>query len=318
MRYLLTGATGFIGGVLARQLRDDGHDVVALVRRPDAAAGLAATGVQLSPGDISDGDSVRSAMTGVDGVFHAAAWYKVGVPDPREAHRVNVEGTRTVLEAMRDLGVPRGVYTSTLAVFGDTHGRVVDETHRTDGPFLSVYDETKWIAHYRVAEPLIAAGLPLVIVQPGVVYGIGDHSPMRPLLDAYLRRRLPAVPARTAYCWGHVEDTAAGHRLAMEHGQVGESYIIAGPPHGLAEALRIAESVTGIAAPRLVVPPLVLRAASRLAGRRGEGLRVLAGVTYLGSSAKAERVLGFHARSLRDGFAEVLGHELATLAKPPS
>lgn len=250
-------------------------------------------------------------MTGVDGVFHAAAWYKVGARDAGEAYRVNVEGTRVVLEAMRDLGVARGVYTSTVAVFGDTHGRIVDETFRTSGPFASAYDETKWRAHYEVAEPLTAAGLPLVIVQPGVVYGPGDRSPMRGVIDRYLRRDLPAVPSRTAYCWGHVEDTAEAHRLAMERGRIGESYIVAGPPHTLAEALRIAEEVTGVPAPRVRIPGVFFDILSALPFA-SESLRV-AGATYLGSNTKARRELGFDPRPLRDGFAEVLPAHLAEL-----
>jgi nucleoside-diphosphate-sugar epimerase len=309
MRYLVTGATGFVGGVLARQLRHDGHEVVALVRRPSSA--LAAIDVDQRVGDITDRTSVRTAMAGVDGVFHAAAWYKVGSPDRREAERVNVEGTRIVLEAMRDAGVKKGVYTSTLAVFGDTRGRVVDESYRTSGPFETVYDETKWRAHYEVALPLIGRGLPLVIVQPGVVYGIGDHSPVRPIIDRYLTRQLPAVPSRTAYCWGHVEDTAAGHRLAMEQGRIGESYIIAGPAHTLADALAVAESVTGIPAPRIRIPGVVTDLLARIPGAP-EAVRAM-GATYLGTNAKARRELGFDPRPLRDGFAEVLPAHLAEI-----
>ncbi len=90
--------------------------------------------------------------------------------------RIHVQGTRNVLELMRELDIPRGVYTSTLAVFSDTKGRLVDETYRHNGPWLSLYDRTKWLAHYRVAEPMIRQGLPLVIVQPGLVYGPGDTS----------------------------------------------------------------------------------------------------------------------------------------------
>lgn len=283
---------------------------MALVRRPGAAAHLEAIGVELRPGEITDRDSVRRAMAAVDGVFHVAAWYKVGVHDRGEAYRANVDGTRVVLEAMRDLGIARGVYTSTLAVFGDTRGRIVDETYRANGPLVTVYDETKWKAHREVAEPLMRQGLPLVIVQPGVVYGLGDQGPMRGVLDRYLRGRLPAIPGRAAYCWGHVEDTAAAHRLAMERGTPGESYIIAGPPHTLAEALRIAESVTRIPAPRLRIPQLLLDVAAAVV--RTEAVRVL-GATYLGSNEKARRQLGFDPRPLREGFAEVLPQHLAEL-----
>ena len=96
-----------------------------------------------------------------------------------------------LLEMMRDLAVPKGVYTSTLAVFSDTHGRVVDETYRYSGPHLSEYDRTKWAAHYQVAEPMIADGLPLVIVMPGLIYGPGDASNVRTTL---IRPRTSFVP----------------------------------------------------------------------------------------------------------------------------
>jgi dihydroflavonol-4-reductase len=324
MRYFVTGASGFLGGVIARQLRDAGHDVVALVRRPETAPQLSRIGIDVRAGDITDRESVRSAMVGVDGVFHAAAWFKVrqssltpgardargGMAEAEEAYRANVVGTRNVLETMRDLGIPRGVYTSTIAVYGDTKGRVVDGSERPERPTTSVYDETKWRAHYEVAEPLIAAGLPLVIVQPGVVYGVGDRGPVRGAVDAYLRRRLPIAVASTAYSWGHVEDTAAGHRLAMERGRAGESYILAGPSHTFVEALRIAESITGIPVPRVVIPGALATAAALVL--RTEAMRVI-GATYLGSSAKAQRELGFTARPLRDGFAEVLPAHLADL-----
>jgi nucleoside-diphosphate-sugar epimerase len=315
MRYLVTGATGFLGGELVRQLLDAGDEVVALVRDPARARTLEAAGALLRHGDVTDPRSVRTAMEGADGVFHLAAWYEVGVRNPR-ADQVNVDGTRTVLEFVDELGIPRAVHTSTLAVFSDTHGRLVDESYRYDGPHLSAYDRTKWRAHYEVAEPMARAGTPVVIVQPGVIYGPGDAGPTGRTLRRFLRGRLFAVPKRTAYCWGHVEDVAQGLVQAMERGRIGESYIVCGPPHTLIEALAIGERVTGIRAPRWEVPPALLRALGHglgFAGRlippaRGpaELLVVAAGVTYLGDSTKARRELGFDPRPLEVGFREVL------------
>ena len=149
-KYFVTGATGFIGGEIVKQLIGRGHKVVALVRAPERAAMLKALGVEMHPGDITDRETLKTPMTGVDGVFHVAAWYKVGVKEPL-ADQINVDGTRNVLQTMRALEIPRGVYTSTVAVFSDTKGTVPDETYRYDGPHLSHYDRTKWIAHYRVA-----------------------------------------------------------------------------------------------------------------------------------------------------------------------
>jgi nucleoside-diphosphate-sugar epimerase len=324
MRYFVTGATGFIGSALVRQLRAAGDEVVALVRDPSRAGGLTAQGVDVRQGDVTDAASVRTAMAGSDGVFHLAGWYRVGVRDDRAAWAINVEGTRTVLRMMGELAIPRGVYTSTLAVFGDTHGRLVDETYRTAGPWLSVYDHTKWLAHYEVAEPLIQAGLPLIVVQPGGVYGVGDPSAIGQTLRAYLKRRLPAVPGRSAYCWGHVDDTAGAHVLAMQRGTPGQSYIVAGPPHSIGDALAVAERVTGVPAPRLVFPPALMRGPAAALGAlerlpfwptlppqlTAEYARVAAGTTYLGSNDKARRELGFAPRSLLDGFTDVLPAEL--------
>src|SRR6266849_10314345 len=116
MRFLLTGATGFIGGVLARQLAAAGHSVEVIARAPEKALGLASLGVTLHRGDITDKETLRRPMTGVDGVFHVAGWYKIGVRDSAAAFDINVNGTRNVLEVMKELAVSKGVYTSTLAV----------------------------------------------------------------------------------------------------------------------------------------------------------------------------------------------------------
>src|SRR5580765_351352 len=103
MKYFITGATGFIGGNIVRQLAEAGHEISALVRSPDKAGELAALGVKLFAGDITDKESMREPMRGVDGVFHVAAWYKIGARDKSVAERINVEGTRNVLELMREL-----------------------------------------------------------------------------------------------------------------------------------------------------------------------------------------------------------------------
>ena len=328
-RYFVTGATGFVGAEVAKQLLTRGHQVVALVRSPEKASLLKLLGAEIHTGDITDPNSLREPMRGVDGVFHIAGWYKTGAPASGAlATAINVEGTRHVLTAMRDLGIAKGVYTSTVAVFSDTHGTLVDESYRYTGPHLSVYDRTKWQAHYEVAEPAIAAGLPLVVVQPGVVYGPGDTSSIREVFVNHLRGRMPLVPSRTAYCWGHIEDTAHAHISAMEQGRSGESYIIAGPPHTLREALVTAATCSGRRAPLAGLPPWLLEGASRAmevvesivtppAGLSSETLRVAAGVTYLGSNAKARRELGFAPRGLDEGLRHVIEHEMRGLGMAP-
>ena len=324
-KYFVTGATGFIGGEIVKQLIGRGHKVVALVRAPERATMLKALGVEMHPGDITDRETLKTPMTGVDGLFHVAAWYKVGVKEPL-ADQINVDGTRNVLQTMRALEIPRGVYTSTVAVFSDTKGAVPDETYRYDGPHLSHYDRTKWIAHYRVARPKMDEGLPLSIVMPGLVYGPGDTSGMHTALVDLLRGRLLMTPARTAFCWAHVEDTARGHILAMEKGRPGETYIIAGPRHTFENAFALAANLARVRAPMLHPGPHAMRAMAVL--MKGaerfvtlppaftpEALRVLAGTTYFGSNEKAVRELGFTARPLEEGLAQTLEHELRLLGR---
>jgi dihydroflavonol-4-reductase len=267
--------------------------------------------------------ALRTAMKGADGVFHLAAWYKVGARERRLARRINVEGTRNVLEAALAAGVPRVVYTSSLAVFGDTAGRVVDETYRMNGPWLSLYDETKWRAHYEVALPMIDRGLPLVIVQPGAVYGPGDHSKVGTVLRDYLRRRLPVVPQQ-GLCWSFVADSARGHIQAMERGRIGESYIISGPTRMWTEVLALAHQITRIRPPRLVFPPALARLLSLVMRPvaavlpvpetyHPETLRVAAGSTYFGDDSKARREIGWDPRPLQAGLEETLLAEMAAL-----
>ena len=315
MEYFVTGATGFLGGHLVEQLVEDGHEVVALARTPARADDLRELGATVVEGDVTDRESMREPMRGTDGVFHVAAVYRLGVADPSGMRAVNVEGTRNVLELVDELDVPRAVYTSTLAVNSDTRGRVVDESYRFRGEHLSAYDRTKAEAH-DVAAELAADGVPVVTVLPGAIYGPGDTSQLGDLWRDYLRGDLPVVPRGSAYCFGHVEDTARAHVLAMERGDPGEEYIVAGHPMTLVEALGVAEELTGIPAPR-AVSPAWFRLGARVTGLLGrvvdlpaeyrpEALRVLGGVTYLGANDRAREELGVEHRPFDVGFAETL------------
>lgn len=322
MRYLVTGATGFIGGTLARQLLTAGHEVRCLARNPGAAGALARLGASVHPGDITDAASVRASMIGVDGVFHVAAWYKVGARDVSPAAATNIEGTRNVLTAMRDLGIPKGVYTSTLAVNSDTHGVLADESFRFTGTHLTEYDRTKAAAH-ALAEEMMAAGLPLSIVMPGLVYGPGDTSSVHEMLVQYLRGLLPMVPRDTSFSWAHVADVAAAHVLAMDRGRPGEKYIVCGSTHTLVDAFRVIAEQCGrrppLAAPGFLFRPLIapMRALERVlpvpSTYSAEAMRISAGVTYIGDNAKARRELGYQPRALSVGLAETIEHEMGRL-----
>lgn len=314
MRYAITGATGFLGGVLARQLRDAGHEVVALVRDPARAGALADAGVELVAGDLDDAAALDRLCTGVDGLFHVAGWYKVGSRTPQEGWRVNVDGTRNVLEAARRNAVPRTVHTSTVAVNSDTHGHVVDEAYRFAGRHLSVYEETKAAAHDLAVE-YAADGLDVVIVQPGAIYGPGDTSQVGAMLAATARGHRQMVPRGGGLCWAHVDDVARGHVQAMEKGLPGAAYMLTGPRATLREVLDAVARLSGTKGP-LALPDALVRANAVVAsvvGRvvpmpaqyAGESMRG-ALATYLGSSARAEHELGWSARPLDEGLRETV------------
>ena len=310
MRVFVTGATGFVGGRVAERLLARGDEVVALVRDPWKAASVEEAGALPVVGDITEPDTVRSGMESCDAVVHLAARYELGSRDPEGLEHANVYGARVVLEAMRDLEVPRGVHVSTLAVHGDTRGQLVDESYRAEGPWLTDYDRTKWRAHYEVASPLAAAGLPVVIAQPGVVVGPGDPSLVGELFRRYLSQRLPFVPP-ASYCWADVEDVAGGILLCLDEGRAGEAYHLAGEALSVKEVLELGRSITGIPPPQRVAPPGLVRALAGImsvvervvrvpAAYSSEALRAAAGVTYLGDSAKAREELGWRTRPLEE------------------
>ncbi len=324
MKYFLTGATGFVGGSLAKQLKAAGHDIIAVVRTPEKAAALKAIGVTLVKGDVTDKESMREAMRDCDGVYHVAGWYKVGVKDKTQGYQINVLGTRNVLELMKELQIPKGVYTSTLAINSDTHGELKDESFHFTGTHISEYDKTKAEAH-QIAEQFINEGLPLVIVMPGLIYGPDGTSMSDDALRLYLQKKLPLIPSRSAYSWAHVDDVAHAHILAMEKAKPGSKYIICGPSHTFSEGLDIAKKITGIKKP-MIVPPVMLKITAFFSSLvegflplpdmyRSEALRVQAGVTYLGNNTKAQHELGYRPRSLEEGLKQTLEYEMSKLKK---
>ena len=314
MRYALTGGTGFLGTALAGRLHANGHALRALVRDPDRATVLAGLGAELVPGDLDDVAGLDRLAADVDALFHVAGLYTLGLRDTRAFDRINVEGTRHVLEAARRNGVPRTVYTSTLAVNSDTEEQVVDESYHFDGVHLSHYDRSKAEAH-TLAQEYAAAGLDVVVVQPGLIYGPGDTSqPGRLIREVALGRR-PLAPRGGGVCWAHVDDVANGHLLAMASGRRGSSYHLAGDRMSLADGLRLVATIAGTKGP-LLVPAKLIRVSAALSGRvekvlpmpsefAAETMRASL-ATYYGNPAKAERELGWTHRPVEQGLRETV------------
>jgi len=323
MHFFVTGASGFVGGYITSHLLAEGHTVTALVRTPGQARALAEYGVRPQIGDLLERESLRRGMVRVDGVFHAAGWHRFqGRRFRKIAEAINVIGTRNVLEVMAEMRVARGVYTSDLAVFGNTRGEEVDESYRHDGRLPSVYARTKWQAHYRVALPMMHDGLPLIVVMPGRVYGPGDTSQGGERFARYLRGRGSVVPMRTEHNWAHASDIAWGHLRAMERGRPGRTYIIGGPRHTVREVFGRAGRLAGKRRDPLPVPGWLLRGAAAGVGGLSWPFPTLSGaaerlrastVGSLGSDARARKELGFDPRPIAEGLPDTVRSVLEEL-----
>ena len=315
MRALVTGAGGFLGGALVAHLRKRADTVRAVVRNESSVGGLEGIGCETLVIDIAEPRLLVPAMDGCDAVFHVAGAYEIGMGSrERESmYRSNVQATRAVLEAAAQAAVPRTVYVSTINVFGNTRGKVVDESYRRDpaGGYLSYYDETKYLAHL-AAEEQAAAGRPVVMALPGQMYGPGDHSAVgRQLALANTGGPRALALADVGLNLVHVDDVAGGLLLAHDKGTVGESYVLGGEVIRLRYALALAARLGRRRLPRLAIPTVVLRALAPLGPRLGrrfgfppdmrEVIRAADGVTYWASDAKARRELGYTSRDLEAG-----------------
>lgn len=312
-RIWISGATGFVGKAVARLLRMRGDEVIAPVRDRRRAEELLDIGVTVIEDDLSDVDRMAETMRDVDAAIHSAGSYRVGITKPERGAMwdANIGSTTRFLDAAEAAKTPRIVYVSTVGIFGDTRGRVVDETFRRnvrDG-FLSWYDETKFGAHEVVLQRS-RAGAPIISVLPSQVYGPGDHSAIGEQLALARAGKLPyRALDDVGVGWVHVDDLAVGIVAALDRGATGRAYVLSGPRHRLREALAIAARLGGKRLPRMRVPNVVLRTvapAGRFIGQPNmrEVVAAGAGVTYWASNQRAAEELDWHPRELEDGLRD--------------
>ena len=317
MKAFVTGGTGFIGSHLIRELLAHGYAVTALVRTFERAQRLPRD-VRAIPADITKPESFQNALAGAEVVFHLAGVMGVSArlrgraKEQARVQRINVEGTRHVLELALAAGVPRIVYASSVVVYGNTRGRVVDEGYRMEPPeFETTYQRTKFLAHYDVAAPMQARGAPLVIAVPGAVYGPGDLSPMQGVLRRLRRGRLPVmIGPENVRPWVYVEDVARGLRLCAERGRAGEAYNLTGPGATMREFFDECARASGARPPLLWLPSAWARWAARVLERPAPGwaeqFKLLSGVTYLACADKAANELGWQPQPLAEGLRATL------------
>jgi dihydroflavonol-4-reductase len=319
VKAFVTGGTGFIGERLVKRLRDRGDEVVALVRSRDRGSKLAEMGATLVEGDLSSSDAIRAGVEGCDSVFHAAAVYKVGIPEKEHEamYDANVRGTERVLDAAFQAGVGRIVYVSTINVFGNTRGEIVEEGYERPGDdFLSYYDETKYLSH-QVAKDRIAKGAPIVIVQPGGVYGPGDHSEVGNVIDQTSTGKLKALPfGGLGLNLVYVDDVAEGILLAHDKGAAGQAYVLGGEIATMRDLVQKTADISGRKPPKRELPSGVIKLAAPAGPVVGkimgfppnfrELITASDGVTYWAKDDKARRELGYSPRDLETGLRQTL------------
>jgi dihydroflavonol-4-reductase len=319
MRVFITGATGFVGGAVARHLVAAGHQVRALVRPGADQRLLAGLPIQQVAGHLGDLAALQQGMVGCEWVFHVAALYSFWGHTWQEFEQSNIQGTRNVMEAAGQAGVQRIVYTSSIATLGlnPDHSPADEMTPVSLQDMIGYYKRSKFLAEQAVHQ-LASQGLPVVIVNPSAPVGTGDHKPTRTgqmLLD-YLRQRMPAY-VDTGLNIVDVDDVAAGHVLAAETGRVGERYILGGENITLKQLLDSLSDISGLPPVRLQVPhSLALAFAyldtglARLNPRHiptatPETVRLSRRYEYF-SSAKAQRELGYSHASARQALEKAV------------
>ena len=307
MTILVTGATGFVGSVIARSLLARGEPVRVLARPGSDRSNLQGLPLEIAEGDLRDPASLRAACQGCAGLFHVAADYRLWTPRPQDLYDSNVEGTRRLMLAALEAGISRVVYTSSVATLGlNADGTPASEdTPVTEADMIGHYKRSKFLAE-RVVDDLVAnEALPAVIVNPSTPIGPFDVKPTptgRVIRDAFFGR-IPAF-VDTGLNLVHVEDVARGHLLAFDKGRVGRRYILGGEDMALRDILAAIARLAGRRPPTLELPraglmPLAFLAETwaRLTGGAEpqltlDGLRMSRKKMFFDSS-RAVRELGY-------------------------
>jgi dihydroflavonol-4-reductase len=306
MSTLVTGAAGFLGSHVTRQLVARGDDVRVLLRASSTNRAIADLPLEYVTGDLRDPASLERAMKGVKRVFHVAADYRLWAKRKQDIYDSNVGGTKNLLEAAKRAGVEQLIYTSTVATIAVDRPQHPNEfTDAKLGEMVGHYKRSKWMAE-REALGAAKSGLPVIVAMPTTPVGPWDWKPTptgKIILD-FLNGNMPGY-VKTGLNFVGVEECAAGHLLVAEKGKVGERYLLGGENLTLKEMLDTLAKITGLRAPMLKIPHgLALGVAyantafSRLVGREPqipvEAVKIARHMMFV-DCARAKRELGFQA-----------------------
>ena len=264
MKVFITGATGFVGGNLARMLLADGYEVRALIRVNSDLRNLAGLPIETVTGDLDDSPNLAEQITGCDAIFHVAAHYSLWVKDREAIYRANVAGTKNLLAAAKTARVKRFIHTSSVAAIGVPKSGTLatEETKTTVEALVSDYKKSKFLAEQAALEAA-CDGLDVVIVNPSTPIGAHDvkPTPTGEIVLRFLQNRMPAY-VHTGLNLIDVDDVARGHILAWQRGRTGERYILGNRNLTLKDMLEMLSNITGKSAPRFAVPHIIPLAAA--------------------------------------------------------
>ena len=257
MKTLITGATGFVGAAVLRELLKKGHRVKALVRKSSVLDNLKNLNVETVEGDLKDRDSLKSCLKDCKYLFHVAADYRLWVPKPDEIYQNNVKGTENLMEEAVNSEIEKVVYTSSVAVLGKPiNGDIANEkTPVNEDQMIGHYKKSKFLAEEKVKKLYKTRRLPVVIVNPAAPVGPRDIKPTptgKMVLDAAMKK-IPAY-LDTGLNIVHVNDVAKGHMQAFHKGKLGERYILGGENLTLKEMLEIISTLCGNTPPKIKLP----------------------------------------------------------------
>ena len=256
MKTLVTGATGFIGSSVVRELLKDGAEVRVLVRENSDTRNIDGLDVERAYGDIRDGESVKAALQGCDTFYQTAALYVFWAPDSKVLYDINVEGTKTALNAALEQGIEKVVYTSSMVALG-FHGAKSPANEDAEFNLWDTGDHyamSKYLGEVE-ARKICEKGLPLVIVNPATIIGVRDIKPTpsgKVILDV-ITNKMPAY-INGGVNLVDVEDVARGHILAAQKGRIGERYILGNENMSIRDYLGLIGEVAGVKPPKLKVP----------------------------------------------------------------
>ena len=304
MTVLVTGATGFLGSHVARQLVARGERVRVLARASSNRAALDGLGAEIVEGDLRDPASLNRAVEGARLVFHVAADYRLWARDTNEIYESNVAGTKNLLEAAKRAGVERFIYTSTVATVAVERPTLPNEATQTSlDDMVGHYKRSKWFAELEVRDAA-KQGLPVVIAMPTTPVGPGDWKPTptgKIILD-FLMGKMPGY-VNTGLNFVGVEDAAAGHLLVAEKGKIGERYLLGAENLTLKHLLDELARIACKSSPKLRIPHSIALVAayadtaiSRLRGKEPqipvEGVKIAQHMMFVDCS-RAQKELGF-------------------------